>query len=70
MSTYSMRVNYFLFTEKFCVEKRIRICQALNFMEQNFSGSFWLMSGFKNGLLLLTSPMSGEKGKSFPIVLN
>ena len=36
--------------EKFCVEKSIRICQALNFMERKLSGPFWSMSGFTTGL--------------------
>ena len=36
----------FLCSEKFCVEKSIRICQALNFIERKLSGLFWSMFRF------------------------
>ena len=42
--TYKMRVYYFLCSMTFCVEKRIRVCQALIFMEQK--SPFKSMSGF------------------------
>ena len=68
--TFSMCVYYFLCSDKFCVEKSIWICQALNFMERKLSGPFWSMSGFTTGLLLLIHSLSGEKGKLFPCVLD
>ena len=64
--TCSMCVYYFLCSEKFCVEKNIRICQALNFMKRKLSGLFRSMSGFTIGLLLLIRSLLEEKENIVP----
>ena len=58
---WSMYVYHFLYSEKFCVEWSIWICQALNFMEWKLSSPFWSMSGFNTGLLLLIHSQSVGK---------
>ena len=66
--TCRMSMYYFRCSEKFCVKKSIRICQALNFMEPKLLGPFLPMSSFKIGLLLLIRSLAGKKWKLFPIV--
>ncbi len=63
--TCSMCVYYFLCSKKFCVEKSIWICQALNFMEQKLSGPFWTISGFTTCPFLLICFLSEKKGKLY-----
>ena len=58
------RVCYLLGSDKFCIEKSIRICQALNFMERKKKkpGPFWSMSCFTTRFLLLICSLSEGKG--------